>query len=104
MPQLVLWHLLHADEQAAAVALAAGPILDGFVQLSPSTEVEIPDAEVATVTKPERLLQGRQKSLLNVVKDARHCFCPFSPAFPVFVLHATPRRGRSEPNNLLHPS
>ena len=50
--QLVLRQALHADQQAAAVALAAGPALDEVVELLPAAQVEVADAEVGAVGRP----------------------------------------------------
>jgi len=62
----------YAHKQAAALTVAAGPALDGSVELSPVTEVEVSDAEVGPVGDLQRLAQGVEERLLDVIEDARH--------------------------------
>ena len=70
--QVVLGKPLHADEQAAALAIAAGPAFDGLVELLPAAEVEVADAEVGAVGDLDGVQQGGEEGLLDVVEDAGH--------------------------------
>jgi hypothetical protein len=70
--QFCLRQTLHAHQQAAAVSIAAGPALDELVNLLPAAEVEVADAEIGAIGQGERLAQGREQGLVDVVKDARH--------------------------------
>src|SRR5262249_34020164 len=70
--EVVLGEALHADEQAAALTFAARPALDSGVELLPSTEVEVADAEVRAVGDFQGFAQGVAEVLLDVVEDARH--------------------------------
>ncbi len=47
---------LHADQQAAAVAVAAGPFLHVIMELTPPAKVEIADAEIRAPAEPQRFL------------------------------------------------
>jgi len=44
--KLILRHLLHADQQPAAVAIASRPILDERIDLPPPAKIEVANAEV----------------------------------------------------------
>ena len=63
---------LHADQQSAAVAFAAGPPLDVIMEFPPSAKIEITDTKVRTVADGKRFLQSRQQRLVDVVKDTWH--------------------------------
>jgi hypothetical protein len=73
--QLILGQALHSDEETATITFAAGPAFYVARDLFPASEVEIADAKVCPIGKVDRLAQGGQKLLLNVVEDARHPFC-----------------------------
>ncbi len=70
--ELLLRRPLHPDQQPTALPLPAGPPLDAGVELLPAAEVEVPDAEVGALGDVQRLLQGRQERLIDVVEDPRH--------------------------------
>ena len=71
-PQLLVRQPLHADEDAAAAAFAAGPALDVVVYRPPAPKIEIPDAEVGPVGHAHRFGQRRPEMLRDVVEDAGH--------------------------------
>ena len=52
---------LHADEDAAAVARAAGPFLNIVINRPPAQKIEVPDA----VGDAHRLRQSRPEVLLD---------------------------------------
>jgi hypothetical protein len=54
------------------VAVAAVPALDGAVELSPAAEVEVSDAEIGPVGDLQRLAQGVEERLLDVIEDTGH--------------------------------
>jgi hypothetical protein len=70
-----LGQTLHSDEETAAITFAAGPAFDVAGDLFPGSQVEIADAKVCPVGKVDRLAQGGQKLLFDVIEDARHPFC-----------------------------
>ena len=70
--QVLLGKPLHADEEAAALAVAPGPIVDGPVELFPAAQVEVADAEVGALRDLQSLQQGFEEGLLDVVEDAWH--------------------------------
>jgi len=59
--KLVLGQLLHPDDDPAAGTFAARPGIDEMVNLPPSSQVEIADAEIRSVRELERVRQrGKQ--------------------------------------------
>jgi hypothetical protein len=66
---------LHADKKATTGVFAAGPLLNIRIELFPSTEVEIADAEIGAVGELKSLLEGREETKFYVIKDAWHCLC-----------------------------
>ena len=72
LPQFVLGKPLHTHQQSATVAGAAGPLLDVAVNGLPSPKVEIAYAEVASVGNLQRVAEGGQQGLRDVVEDSRH--------------------------------
>src|SRR5262245_43334270 len=70
--KLLLGHLLHADQEPAAMPIAPLPSLDKLAHLSPAAQVEVADAEVRPLGKRERFPQSWQQRLVDIVEDARH--------------------------------
>ena len=68
--QLFVGEVLHTDEEAAAVAFAAGPGFDALVDGAPAAQVEVTDAEVGAVSVLEGLGQGVAEVAVDVVEDA----------------------------------
>src|SRR5205807_7033777 len=71
-PEFVLRQPVHADQQPATLPLAAGPGIDVLVELLPAAQIEIANAEIGALRDLERLAQGRQQALLDIVEDTRH--------------------------------
>ena len=71
-PELILGPLLHADEQPAATALSADPLLNPRIDLPPPAQIEVADAEVGAFREPQRRRQSVQQRLFDVVEDLRH--------------------------------
>ena len=69
--QFMFGKALHADEETATGAVLAGPGLDLLVELTPPTEVQVADAEIATVGILHGELQRGEELLVYVVEDAR---------------------------------
>ncbi len=70
--EFVGWQTLHSDEQPTAMSIAPGPVFDLLVDLLPAAQIEISDAEITPLTERERLTQGREQRLLDIVEDSGH--------------------------------
>jgi hypothetical protein len=57
---LLLGQRLHADQKAAAFAVTSRPLFDVFIELSPTSQVKIADAEVRPVGYGKRRSQSWQ--------------------------------------------
>ena len=77
-PQLVLGHLLHADEQAATMPVAALPPLDQLAELSPPTQIEIADTEVGALGERSvsRRAGSKDRSMLSKMRGMVHLLGP----------------------------
>lgn len=69
-PLFFIRQLLHTDEQSTALPFPAVPTLDERVELLPTAQVEIPDAEISICRCFERVAECREQFLLDVVEDA----------------------------------
>ena len=72
LAQFVFRLLLHADQQAAAALLVALPALHQAIDGAPAAQVEIADAEIGALGYPERILQGFEQFVFDIVEDTRH--------------------------------
>ena len=72
LAQLIRRVDMHADQQAAAVAVTTRPAVNVFREVPPTTQVEIADAKVGAFGCLQRLLQCRQECLFYVVEDSWH--------------------------------
>ena len=52
--------------------MATSPAIDQRVDLLPAAQVEIAHAEIGPIGHMQRLLERRQKRVLNGIEDARH--------------------------------
>ena len=71
--KLVLGHLLHADQQPAAMALAARPSFDELVDLPPTAQVEVAHAIICSLGESELTLrEPREHWAFDIVEDSGH--------------------------------
>jgi hypothetical protein len=70
--QFILRKALHADKQAAAVAVTTGPAVDVADDLFPAPEIEVTYAKVRTIGEIDRLPQCGEQLLFDVIENARH--------------------------------
>jgi hypothetical protein len=63
---------VHADEQAAALVVPTGPVVDEGRESAPAAEIEIADAEIAPVGNADGVAQGGEEIALNIVENLRH--------------------------------
>ena len=54
--EFVGWRNVHADQQTTAMAVATRPAIDVFSKMTPTTQIEIADAEVGTFCDVQRFL------------------------------------------------
>jgi hypothetical protein len=79
--EFVLGQALHADEQAALLPRATGPVFDERVDGFPATEVEVADTEVCALGDGEGFPQGGQEVESDVVEDAGHSYAVLSDSW-----------------------
>jgi hypothetical protein len=70
--KLLLRKGLHANEQAAAFPVPTSPLFDVLVELTPSPEIEVPDAEISPMRDAKGGLEGRQELLVDIVENTGH--------------------------------
>lgn len=54
------------------MTIATLPLLDQVIDLSPTPEIEVPDAEIRSLRQGERFAKRWQECSIDVVEDARH--------------------------------
>jgi hypothetical protein len=69
---LLLGERLHADQKSAAFAVASCPFFDLFVELSPSAQVKVPNAEVRSVGDGQCRSQRWQQLFIDIVEYLWH--------------------------------
>lgn len=69
--QIILRQALHPNKQPTLMTFAAWPVLDQRIDFLPAAKIEIADGKIRMVGNYERLPQGGQKLLRDVVEDAR---------------------------------
>ena len=72
LPQFLRGRDVHSDKESAAPFLLAVPAVGIRCQFTPAAQVEVTDAEVCPLRKRERIPQGRQQILIDVVEDSGH--------------------------------
>ncbi len=71
-PEFLLGQPLHPDEEPAAVSGSPGPPLNMLIERSPTTQVEVADAEVCAVRNLHGFGKCRAETLFDVVEDPGH--------------------------------
>jgi len=64
--------LVHADKETATAVVGPRPSVDCFVDGSPTSEIEVADAEVGSGGNVQRLPEGVNEVEFDIVEDARH--------------------------------
>ena len=78
---------VHTDQKAAIASVAARPAVNVLCQVSPASQVEVPDAKVRPFGNLQRLFQGREQRFIYVVEyswhlvpDSGFCYFDLGPA------------------------
>jgi hypothetical protein len=76
LAQFIAGSDMHADQQSAALAVAARPAIHMSGKMTPAAQIEIPDTEIGTLGDLEGFLQCRQQRFFYVVEDSWHRASP----------------------------